>query len=240
LVEALGGRARIVRLDSRGRGGSQYDPNHLNYNILTETRDALELLDHLGIGRAAVFGTSRGGMIAMTMAAFAPERLAGVILNDIGPVVAPEGVARIMTYLGVTPPQPTLDAVAEGAALGMASQFPGVPAADWRRYMGRVLRETPGGLRLRYDARLREAVIEQANVSVNVDLWPLFDKLAGVPLLLLRGANSDILAPETAAEMRARRPDMSYVEVADRGHTPFLDEPEVVAAVGRFMEGLGA
>jgi pimeloyl-ACP methyl ester carboxylesterase len=122
----------------------------------------------------------------------------------------------------------------------MAGQFPGVSAEVWRRHLGQVLRETPDGLRLRYDARLRQAVIEQANVSVNVDLWPLFDKLAGVPLLLLRGANSDILAPETAAEMRARRPDIGHVEVADRGHVPFLDEPEVVAAVGRFLEGLGA
>ncbi len=235
VVEAFAGRARILRLDSRGRGASQWDPRYLDYNVLQETRDAIALLDHLGIARAVIFGASRGGMIAMTMAGLAPERLAGVILNDIGPVIAPEGVARIMTYLGVTPPEPTLAAAAAGA---LAEQFPGLPTADWRRHAGRVLRETPAGLRLRYDPKLRDAVIEQAATSTAVDLWPLFDRLAGVPLLLLRGANSDVLAAATAAEMRARRPDMGYVEVADRGHMPFLDEPEVVAAVAAFLEGL--
>lgn len=240
-VEAAhGARARIIRLDLRGRGASQHDPAYLNYNVLRETRDALELLDHLGIGRAVVYGTSRGGMIALTMAALAPERLAGVILNDIGPVVAPEGVARIMTYLGVAPPHPTLDAAAGAMAAGWAEQFPGVTAAAWRAHVARVWRETPAGLALRYDPRLREAVSEQAATSTAVDLWPLFDRLGATPILLIRGANSDILALDTAAAMRARRPDLRYVEVADRGHVPFLDEPEVVAAVAAFLEELQA
>ncbi len=240
VVEALAGRARVIRLDLRGRGASQYDPAYLNYNILRESRDVLELMDHLGLARAVIYGTSRGGMIAMMLAALAPERLAGVILNDIGPVIAPDGVARILTYLGTQPPHPSLAAAGAAMAAAAAAQFPGVPAAAWRRHLGRVWRETPQGLALRYDAKLRDAVIEQAATSTAVDLWPLFDKLAGAPLLLLRGANSDILAPETAAEMRARRPDMGYVEVADRGHVPFLDEPEVVAAVAAFIEGVRA
>jgi pimeloyl-ACP methyl ester carboxylesterase len=238
VVETLAGRARVIRLDLRGRGASQFDPAYLNYNILRESQDVLDLMDHLGLARAVIYGTSRGGMIAMTLAAMAPGRLAGAILNDIGPVVAPDGVTRILTYLGTKPPYATLEAAGAAMANAAAGQFPGVPEAVWRRHIGRVWRETPAGLALRYDARLRDAVIEQADTSTDVDLWPLFDKLADVPLLLLRGANSDILAPETAAEMRARRPDMGYVEVADRGHVPFLDEPEVVAAVATFLDGV--
>jgi len=103
-----------------------------------------------------------------------------------------------------------------------------------------VWRETPDGLALWYDARLRDAVIEHAATSTAFELWPWFDALAGLPVLTLRGANSDLLTAETAAEMRARRPDMTYVEVADRGHVPFLDEPEVLAAVDRFLGEMGA
>ncbi len=240
VVAAFGSRVRVIRLDLRGRGGSQHDPAFLNYNVLTEARDARELLDHLGIERAVVFGTSRGGIIAMALAVFARERLAGVVLNDIGPVVSPVGIDRIMTYLGVTPAYLALDAAAEAMAAAAAEQFPGVSAAAWRVYVGRVWRETPDGLALWYDARLRDAVIEHAATSTAFELWPWFDALAGLPVLTLRGANSDLLTAETAAEMRARRPDMTYVEVADRGHVPFLDEPEVLAAVDRFLGEMGA
>jgi 2-haloalkanoic acid dehalogenase type II len=237
VVAAFAGRARVLRLDLRGRGASQWDPAYLNYSILREAADVVELLDRLGIARVAVLGTSRGGLIAMTLAATARERLAGVVLNDVGPVVAPAGVARILGYLGLPPPWPDLDAAAAAAA--QADRFPGVDASAWRAQLAVVMRETPEGLALRYDPALRRAVIEQAGASVEVDLWPLFDLLAGVPLLAIRGATSDILAPETAAEMRRRRPDMGYVEIRDRGHVPFLDEPEALDAIARFLDGLG-
>lgn len=240
VVEHFAGRCRVIRLDLRGRGNSAHDPQYLNYNILQETRDALELMDHLGLAEAVVYGTSRGGLIAITMAVHAPERLRAAILNDIGPVVAPEGVVRILGYLGVTPPFPSLDAAAEAQAAAMAAQFRGVTPAAWRVYLGRVWREGPGGLELRYDANLRQATIEQANVTVDIDLWALFDKLAERPLLLIRGAESDILTAATAEEMRARAPGMAFVEVPDRGHTPFLDEPEVVAATAAFLDRLDA
>jgi 2-haloalkanoic acid dehalogenase type II len=238
VAAAFAGRFRVLRLDPRGRGGSQRDPDHLNYTVLRETRDAIELLDRLGIARAVVFGASRGGLVALTMAALAPERLAGVILNDVGPEVAQQGVARIMTYLGLPPPHPDLDAAAAAAAVAEAAAFPGVPAETWRRYLGAVWRETPAGLALDYDPKLRDAVIAHAATSTDVDLWPLFDRLAGVPLMLIRGANSDILAPETFAEMRRRRPDAAAIEVADRGHMPFLDEPPLVAALGAFLDAI--
>lgn len=241
VAERFADRARVIRLDLRGRGRSAFSPNFLDYNVLREARDTLELMDALGIERFAILGTSRGGLVALTIAAIAPERLTGVAFNDIGPAIDPSGLARIMGYLGVVPLYPDLDAAAEALARTEAQRFPGVPLEVWRRQAKVVWRDLPeGGLGLRYDAQLRAAMLAQSPGGVEFDLWPLLDRLGHVPLTLLRGANSDVLAPETAAEMRARRPDMRYVEVADRGHVPFLDEAEVVVALDAFLGDIGA
>jgi pimeloyl-ACP methyl ester carboxylesterase len=231
LVSAFAAEARIIRLDPRGRGASQPDPDFRNYSVPVEARDALELLDHLGIARAAIIGTSRGGILAMAIAAVAKPRLAGVVLVDIGPEIAPVGIARILGYLGLPPGFATLDEAAHAMAGTTADQFPGVSPAAWQTHLGRIWRETPEGLALRYDARLRDAFVEQMEGAGPGDLWPLFDALSGVPLAVIRGALSDILTAETAAAMLERRPDMIFAEVPDRGHVPFLDEPEAVAAI---------
>lgn len=234
----FGAGLRIVCLDSRGRGLSEHDQDPANYNPAVEARDALELLDHLGLARAAVLGTSRGGLLAMIMAAAARERLTGVMLNDIGPVIEPAGLERILTYLGVPPAEPTLDALAAVTSARMQGSFPGVSAAMWRAYLARTLRETPTGLELRYDPALRTGFVTPPADAAPPDLWPLFDALAGIPLALLRGANSDILSQATAEAMQARRPDMALTIVPDRGHVPFLDEPESRAAIRAFLDRL--
>ncbi|HMQ93555.1 MAG TPA: alpha/beta hydrolase [Amaricoccus sp.] len=236
--DAFGADLRLIRLDSRGRGASDFDPDPANYNVAVEARDALELLDHLGLERVALLGTSRGGLLSMVMAAAARERLIGVMLNDIGPVIEAEGLARILTYLGVRPSAPSLDMLAAATAAQMRPQFPGVTAAMWRVFLGRTLRETPAGLELRYDPALRHAFLAQSDAGEQTDLWPLFDALAGVPLALLRGANSDILSQATAEAMRERRPDMALTIVPDRGHVPFLDEPCSQDAIGAFLARL--
>lgn len=241
VAAAFRDRARVIRLDFRGRGRSAHSPDFSDYSVTREARDVIELMDALGIARFAILGASRGGLVALALAAVAPERLTGVVLNDIGPEVAPEGLARIVAYLGMTPAQPDLDAAARALAQVEGGRFPGVPAEVWRRQAGRVWRERPeGGLALRYDPALREAFLGQPPAGIPFDLWPMLERLGPIPLLLLRGATSDILAPETAARMRALRPDMRYVEVADRGHMPFLDEPEVVAALEAFLGAIGA
>jgi pimeloyl-ACP methyl ester carboxylesterase len=231
LVSAFAAEARIIRLDPRGRGHSQVDPDFRNYSVPVEARDVLELLDHLGLARAAIIGTSRGGILAMAIAAVAKPRLAGVVLVDIGPEIAPVGIARILGYLGLPPGFATLDEAAYAMAGTAADQFPGVSPAAWRTHLARIWRETPEGLALRYDPRLRDAYVEQLEGAAPGDLWTLFDALAGVPLAVIRGAFSDILTAEAAAAMRKRRPDMIFAEVPDRGHVPFLDEPEAVAAI---------
>ncbi|KIT15514.1 alpha/beta fold hydrolase [Jannaschia aquimarina] len=226
------GEHRVIRLDYRGRGKSQRAPDWKTYTVPTETRDVMELLAHLGLDRVAVLGTSRGGLIAMSLAVLAKDRLTGVCLVDIGPELDPKGLEAITDYLGRPPAAATLDeAVAMRASL-MAG-FEGVPESRWRSEVEKHYRETPDGLAINYDAKLRDAVLE-AGAQPAPDLWPLFDALGGLPLALIRGANSDLLAPATVEEMRRRRPDMIFADVPGRGHVPFLDEPEALEALNEW------
>ncbi len=234
LGDARGDRLRLIRLTARGRGASDRDPDPANYAVPVEARDALELLDHLALSRVTIVGTSRGGIIAMLLAAIAKSRLAGVLLNDIGPEIAPEGLARIMSYLGLPPRARDFEAAAAALEAVMGAEFPGLSRERWLTCARRWFDEGEAGLVLNYDPALRGAV-EGGAAQPAPDLWPLFDALEGVPLAALRGANSTLLTPETFAAMQARRPDMIAVEVPDRGHVPFLDEPEALAALDALM-----
>lgn len=240
VVTAFSDRAQIIRLDSRGRGASDYDPDPQNYTIPQEAADALALLDHLGLDRTAIIGTSRGGLIAMVLAATAKHRLSGVLLNDIGPELDPTGLAHIMDYLG----RPCAYRSFEDAALklpkAMAAQFANVSHQQWLAYAKRIWAQGPERLQLRYDAKLRDAIEAQSASGETPDLWPLFDALDGLPLAALRGATSTLLAPDCWAKMQAKRPDMMAAEVADRGHVPFLDEPESLAVLSHFIAALPA
>lgn len=219
---------RVIRLDYRGRGKSDHAPFE-SYTIPREGQDALELLAHLGLARAAILGTSRGGLIAMGLAQAVPDALVGVALNDIGPVLDPAGLTAIMGYLGKAPIWPDHAAAAE-ARPGVMAGFANVPPERWRAEVEKFYDETPDGLALTYDPKLRDAV-EAAGAQPVPDLWPMFDALAGKPLAIIRGANSDLLAQDTLDEMARRRPDAHLAVVADRGHVPFLDEPEAIAAL---------
>lgn len=224
---------RLIRLDYRGRGRSDYGDWH-HYTVPVEGRDVLTLLDHLGIDRAAFIGTSRGGLITMMLAALAPDRVIGAALNDIGPELATNGIDRIMGYLGNRPPWKTIDDAV--AALPHVMQgFNNVPESRWRAHAQRSYVETPDGLDIAYDKHLRDAVLEAAATPAP-DLWPLFDALKGRPLALIRGANSDLLSPKAVEKMRARHPGMIYANVPDRAHVPYLDEPEALAALGEWLK----
>ncbi len=215
---------RVIRTDYRGRGQSDFASDISTYSVPQEAQDAIALLDHLELARATILGTSRGGLIAMVLAALAPDRMNGAILNDIGPELAPGGLDRIIEYLGRRPKFHSYDEAAEGLAALNAAQFPGVPLARWRLHAENIWAECPGErLALRYDARLRDAV-QQAGAQPAPDLWPLFDALAALPLTVLRGANSDLLSADLLARMQARAPTMRAHTVPDRGHVPFLDE----------------
>jgi pimeloyl-ACP methyl ester carboxylesterase len=230
LARALGGRHRLIRLVFRGRGLSDRDPDPMNYAVPLEARDTVAFLDHLGVERPVVVGTSRGGLVAMMIAAMAPGRLAGVLLNDIGPELGQEGLDRIMIYLGVEPRVRSYEQAAAALEATMGAEFPNLGQEKWLECARRWFDRGPDGLVLNYDPGLR-VPFEATTAEPSPDLWPLFDALASVPVALVRGANSVLLTPETVDRMRERRPDMIVAEVPDRGHVPFLDEPEAVAAL---------
>lgn len=225
---------RLIRMDYRGRGASEWT-GPATYTVEQEGRDALRLLDHLDVGKAAILGTSRGGLIGMVLGTVARDRVLGLCLNDVGPEIARDGLTRIFDYVGRNPAGGTHQGYAE--RLSRSPGFDGVPMSRWLEEARKLAVETPNGLRLPYDLALREAFLKAFD-GPPVDLWPLFDALAGLPLALIRGANSDLLTAETIGKMRARRPDMAFAEVPGRAHIPFLDEPEAVALIRGFLGGL--
>jgi len=222
---------RLIRMDCRGRGQSQWTGS-ATYTLRQEAQDALALLDQLGIARAAILGTSRGGLIGMFLGATAPGRVLGLLLNDVGPVIERTGLGRILAYLGRAPKERTHAEMA--AVLARSPGFAGVPAARWLEEAQRLWVQTPDGLALPYDPALRDG-FEAAYSSPPANLWPMFEACAGLPMGLIRGAGSDLLSAETAAEMHRRRPDLIYADVPGRGHVPFLDEPESLAVVQAFL-----
>lgn len=224
---------RVIALDYRGRGKSQWAKDWETYTIPVEARDVLELMAHLELDQVAVLGTSRGGLIAMALAAIAKPKLMGVCLNDIGPEIAEAGLENIRDYIGQNPDQATYDeAVAMRAKL--LPGFDGVSEERWREEVEKHYVETDEGLKINYDPKLADAVIA-AGAQPVPDLWPLFDALKGLPVCLIRGANSNLLTPETAAEMQRRNSDMIFADVANRGHVPFLDEPGSLDALNEWM-----
>jgi len=236
LAAHLSDRYRVIRLDARGRGGSEHarEPIH-EYAVPVESQDAVALLDHLGIPRAAVIGTSRGGILGMAMAAGRPGLVPALVLNDVGAVVEMAGLLRIAAYLGRAPRDPSFEAAAERLSRENRRQFPDVPVARWLVHAHAIYDEEDGRPRLSYDPRLRAAVAALDEELPHVSLWPLFESLHEVPILVIRGAHSDILTQETLEAMAEHHPGLEAVEIPGRGHAPFLDEPEAVAAIDRFL-----
>lgn len=234
-VKHLPHGVRLIRLDSRGRGGSAWTAP-ATYNVPQEARDALALLDHLSITQAAIIGSSRGGLIGMTIAATAKHRLLGLCLNDIGPVIERSGLERISTYVGIDPAVTTLEEIADRMPAAMPG-FQNVPEFRWAEETIRHFVQREGAVGLPYDPALRESV-QAALAAPLVDLWPLFDACAELPLALIRGEASDVLSSATAQEMKRRRPDMHIVELPGRGHVPFLDEPEALACIHDWLQSI--
>ena len=237
LAAHLAGRYRLIVPDQRGRGLSDYDPEAANYTPVTYVADMFALLDVLEIPKAAVIGTSMGGLMAMMMAAQAPERIGPVVLNDIGPELAPAGLARIGSYVGPSQPCANWDEAAQRCAQFNAQAMPGFTHADWLAFARRVCRETAkGSVVFAYDPSIAEA-FDPDGGGETADLWPAFAALGERPLLLLRGALSDLLTAQTAAEMQRRHAGpFDYVEVPKRGHAPILDEPSAVTAITAFLQ----
>ena len=225
---------RVIVLDNRGRGASDFDPRPERYIPPTYAGDVLQLIDHLAIERAIFVGTSLGGLMTMIVAALAPQRIAAAILNDVGPELEEAGLARIRTYVG----KDRRFADWDEAARGLAAAGAGLPRhyvhADWVRAARNRCREQDGDIRFDYDMAIGHP-FEAAGPTAQIDLWPAFRVLAERPLLILRGGESDLISAAGAARMREAAPNARFAEVAGVGHAPDLDEPEASAAVDAFL-----
>jgi pimeloyl-ACP methyl ester carboxylesterase len=233
LASRLSANRLVVAVDLRGRGRSGRDPSAQSYTLTTYAADLLHVCDALELRRPVWIGTSLGGLISMQVGATAPDRVAGIVLNDIGPELAPEGLARIRSYAGNQPAVASWsEAVAQVREVSEA-QAPDLSDEEWLDQARMRYRELDDGrLVPDYDP----AIV--SGPPSGEDPWLAFGRLVDLPLLLIRGELSDLLATETVRKMQAVHPAMQAVEVPARGHAPFLDEPVALRAIEAFLEGV--
>jgi pimeloyl-ACP methyl ester carboxylesterase len=234
LAARLSTRFRLLCPDQRGRGLSAHDPDPSRYRPDRYVADMLTLLDQAGLAQVQVIGTSLGGMMGVMLAALQPQRIQALVLNDVGPVLEAEGLARIAGYVGHQTPAASLAEAAARTAAVQAPVFPDFEAADWQRMVLETHRVEGGEWLPDYDPAIAQGL---ANGSAVPSLWPLFEAAAATPMLLLRGAASDLLSAATVAEMQARLPNLQAVDVPRRGHAPTLMEAEALGALEGFLRG---
>lgn len=236
LAARLAGEWRLICPDMRGRAESAYAKDAMTYVPLTYMQDISRLLADLAITRFVAVGTSLGGIITMLMAATHREWLAGALLNDVGPALEEEGLARIRTYVGVNQSHPTWVHAARALADANGDVYPGYDLQAWLAMAKRLYRLNSGGrIVLDYDMKVAEPIRAMGS-EAGVDMWPVMKAFSGLPTLLLRGERSDLLGAATAQRMAAEiGPGAELVTVPGVGHAPVLDEPESVAAIDRLL-----
>jgi len=236
LAVHLAARHRVIVPDMRGRGLSARDPNFNNYQIPVYLQDVLTLLAGLGAAHASIIGTSMGGLMAMVMAVMQPGLVSGVVLNDVGPELEPAGIERIRGYAGRTAPvRDWPEAIAQVRSVHGAA-WPDLSDAVWERLARRSYRANPQGIpEVDADPLIGEPLRDPRAAAP--DLWPLWSALAQLPVLAIRGEHSDILSAATLARMQ-KKPALTALSVANRGHAPLLDEPGCVAAIEAFLAAL--
>ena len=233
LADPRGHRRDVYTLDSRGRGQSEHDPDWRNYAVPVELNDALDFMTRMDVSGAAILGTSRGGILAMVMAGVRPAAMGAVILNDIGPVIERNGLARIMAYVGRMP-VPANWSAAQRIVLDMSREhFPHLTDADADVLARQWFNDVGGKPAPGYDLALAKALVLPDGPLP--EMWKQFGALARVPALVLRGANSDLLSEATVAAMGRRHPDLAAHVVPDEGHAPLLRDAPTQAVIQEFL-----
>lgn len=236
LAATLATRRRVLCLDLRGRGDSAYAKDPATYNPLTYVSDLAALLDQAKIARFVAIGTSLGGLVTLLFAATHADRLSGAVFNDVGPEVSGLGLARIGGYVGQGRSFETWMHAARSLQESQGEMFPDFAVSDWLTLAKRTMTlGSNGRIVFDYDMKIAEPLATPVSAAPP-DLWPLWRALAGRPVLVLRGAMSDILAPEAAARMIAEVPDAELVTLPRLGHAPTLDEPAAVSAIERLLD----
>lgn len=235
VAEQLAGEWRVICPDLRGRGDSAYAKDSATYNPMQYADDLDLLLEQEGVERFVSLGTSLGGLLTMIVAMTQPDRLAGALLNDVGPEIDPVGLERIRSYVGQGRSFPTWMHAARSLEEAQGAVFPHYQIADWLAMAKRCMVVGGNGrVVFDYDMKIAEP-FAQSGGEAGIDMWPGVDALKGRPVLLLRGGLSDILSADVQARMAARLDDCEMMTVADVGHAPMLDEPAAVAAIDRLL-----
>ena len=231
---------RVVCFDYRGRGQSDWDRDWRNYSPQTEALDVFDLLTAAGMQHAIILGTSRGGIIAMIMGAMRPGMLAGVILNDVGPVIGDTGIARIKAYVGRAVAPRTWDDAIANVRQANEAQFPNLTREDWEEFARTIYREDNGRPKIDYDHAIAKP-LQQIDLGERMPtLWPQFHTLDKMPLMTIRGGLSDLLTEKTFEAMQSDRPDMVTLTVAGEGHAPRLRGGAEHDAIAKFLAGIDA
>ena len=234
-LAASGEARRVIALDYRGRGLSDYDRDPANYNFHVELADVQAMLAALDALPAVFVATSRGGILTMLMAALRPTAIAGAVLNDVGPVLEPKGLMRIKGYVGKLPEPRSFGEGAEILRRLFDAQFPKLTSEDWLKAAHRTFKEANGRLVTTYDPALAKTMEGVDFEKPMPPLWKEFDALAHVPLMVVRGELSDLLSAETVDAMAGRHVGLERLEVADQGHAPLLAEPETIEHIAAFV-----
>lgn len=232
VADRFAGDWRVISIDLRGRGGSAFDPNPANYKPMVYVADILKLLDQLGIADAVFVGTSLGGLCTMALARTDRERIAGALINDIGPVVDPAGIDRIRTYVGLDVRFAGWTDATDQLSARLNDVYPDYDRAEWERYVCRVAREDGTAVRFDYDMRIADNFETAAAAP---DMWPMYEALDGCPVTILRGELSDLLSAEVAIRMKSAIDDVELITVPRVGHAPSFDEPESLAGLDRLL-----
>lgn len=228
---------RVIGVDFRGRGNSEYDPKEENYQPVVYARDVIELIDYLNLTEVTLVGTSLGGLVSMLVANIIPDVIQAIVINDIGPEISPVGLARIRGYVGKTPCVESWEEAVEQTRKINELELPDLTDQQWLTFTRGLYKiQSCGKIELAYDPKISKSIASSSDETSLINLWPQFDAIKDKPLLVIRGEFSDILDSICVNKMKTIHPKLCYCEVKNRGHAPLLNEIESVSAIKKFFD----